>query len=34
MNRETGMRLSKEYDGKRPASLDDFLKILDFLEKI
>lgn len=33
MDRETGMQLSKEYDGKRPVSLDDFLRILDISEK-
>ncbi len=33
MDRETGMGLAKEYDGKRPASLDGFLKILDITEK-
>lgn len=32
MNRETGMKLALEYDGKRPASLDQFLKVLGISE--
>lgn len=28
-----GMQLSEEYGGKRPAFLDDFLRILDISEK-
>lgn len=33
MDRETGLKLSKQYDGKRPASLDQFLKIIGISEK-
>ncbi len=33
MDRETGMRLATEYDGKRPASLDNFLKLLQISEE-
>lgn len=33
MDRETGMNLAEEYDGKRPASLDGFLKVLGISEK-
>ena len=33
MDRETGLKLSEKYDGKRPASLDAFLKIIDISEK-
>ncbi len=32
MDRELGLSLSLQYDGKRPASLDDFLAILDITE--
>ena len=32
MNRDTGLALALQYDGKRPASLDDFLAILDITE--
>jgi len=32
MSRETGMELSQKYDGKRPASLSMFLKILNITE--
>lgn len=32
MDRETGLRLAEEYDGKRPASLDNFLAILGITE--
>lgn len=32
MEREKGMQLALEYDGKRPASLDDFLRILGISE--
>jgi len=32
MDREKGMALAREYDGKRPASLDHFLKILGITE--
>jgi len=32
MTREEGIALMKEYDGKRPASLDVFLKFLDMSE--
>ncbi|OGO95756.1 MAG: ATPase [Coxiella sp. RIFCSPHIGHO2_12_FULL_44_14] len=31
--REEGMRLAKEYDGKRPAALDRFLRILGLSEE-
>ena len=33
MDRETGLRLSEQYDGKRPASLDKFLKVIGISEK-
>ena len=33
MTREMAIELEKKYDGKRPESLDDFLKILDLDEK-
>ncbi|MCI9023432.1 MAG: hypothetical protein HFG92_03150 [Dorea sp.] len=33
MERETGLKLAEEYDGKRPASLDGFLRILGISEK-
>ena len=33
MLREEGLRLVKEYDGKRPAALDRFLKILGITEE-
>lgn len=33
MDRETGLKLSKQYDGKRPASLDKFLGVIDISEK-
>ena len=33
MDRETGLKLSEKYDGKRPASLDAFLKIIGISEK-
>lgn len=33
MDRETGLKLSKQYDGKRPASLDKFLKVIGISEK-
>lgn len=32
MERETGLKLAKEFDGKRPASLDQFLKIIGITE--
>lgn len=32
MDRETGMKLAKEFDGKRPASLDRFLQIIGITE--
>ena len=32
MDRETGWKLAQEYDGKRPASLDQFLKVLGITE--
>ena len=32
-NGEMGLKLEKQYDGKRPASLDSFLKILGITEK-
>jgi N-acetyl sugar amidotransferase len=32
LTREEGLRLEAEYDGKRPASMDWFLKILDLTE--
>ncbi|MBR1438157.1 MAG: hypothetical protein IJ587_06420, partial [Synergistaceae bacterium] len=32
MDRDTGMKLAEEYDGKRPASLDQFLKVLGITE--
>mgnify|MGYP001560830380 CR=1 FL=1 len=33
LKREDGLRLIKKYEGKRPASLDIFLKYLDITEK-
>lgn len=33
LKREVGLRLVKKYEGKRPASLDVFLKYLDISEK-
>lgn len=33
MDRDTAMRLAEEYDGKRPASLDDFLNIIGISEE-
>jgi N-acetyl sugar amidotransferase len=33
MTREEGMKLIKEYDGKRPASLDHFLKVVGLTEE-
>lgn len=33
MLREDGLQLAEEYDGKRPASLDDFLQILGISEQ-
>lgn len=33
MDRETGWELAEEYDGKRPASLDQFLKVVGISEK-
>lgn len=32
MDRETGWRLAQEYDGKRPASLDQFLSVVGISE--
>lgn len=32
LDRDTGMKLAEEYDGKRPASLNRFLKVLDITE--
>lgn len=32
MNRETALKLAEKYDGKRPASLDMFLKMLNLTE--
>jgi len=32
MDRETGMKLAEEFDGKRPASLDKFLQIIGITE--
>lgn len=32
MGRETGMKLAEEYDGKRPASLDQFLSVIGISE--
>lgn len=32
LDRDTALKLAEEYDGKRPASLDNFLKILDISE--
>jgi hypothetical protein len=32
LSREEGWKLAQEYDGKRPASLDKFLEILDITE--
>ncbi len=33
MDRETALKLAEEYDGKRPASLDNFLEILGISEE-
>lgn len=33
MDRETGWELAKKYDGKRPASLDQFLKVIGITEE-
>ncbi len=33
IDRETGWELAREYDGKRPASLDQFLRIVGISEK-
>ena len=33
MDRATGLKLSEQFDGKRPASLDQFLKIIGISEK-
>ena len=32
MDRETGWKLAQEYDGKRPASLDQFLAVVGITE--
>ena len=32
MDRDTAMELAEKYDGKRPASLDLFLQMLDITE--
>lgn len=32
LDRDTGMKLAEEYDGKKPASLNRFLKVLDITE--
>lgn len=33
LDRETALKLAEEYDGKRPASLDNFLEILGISEE-
>ena len=33
MDREIGMKLAEKYDGKRPASLDQFLAVVGITEK-
>ena len=33
LDREEGLMLTQEYDGKRPASLDQFLKVIDITEE-
>ncbi len=32
LDRDTGMKLAEEYDGKKPASLNRFLKVIDITE--
>ena len=32
MDRETGWKLAEEFDGKRPASLDQFLRVIGITE--